>query len=91
MSEDLGERAVNLIGPNEALSTALAHTGPVVILDASARLIVDALRRERLVARHMRHGRDAAAALAWVEHTDEPNARRIAATRPRARAVLRWE
>ncbi len=51
----------------------------------------DALRRERLVARHMRHGRDAAAALAWVEHTDEPNARRIAATRPRARAVLCWE
>lgn len=51
----------------------------------------DTLRRERLVARHMRHGRDAAAAQAWVEHTDEPNARRIAATRPRARAVLRWE
>lgn len=52
--------------------------------------IDDALRRQRLVARHMRHGRDAAAAQAWVEHTDEPNARRIAATRPRARAVLRW-
>ena len=49
----------------------------------------DALRRQRLVARHMRHGRDAAAAQAWVEHTDEPNARRIAATRARARAVLR--
>ena len=47
VSEDLGERAVNLVGPNEALSTALAHTGPVVILDASARLIVGALRRER--------------------------------------------
>ncbi len=50
----------------------------------------DTLRRQRLVARHMRHGRNAVAALAWVEHTDEPNARRIAATRARARAVLRW-
>lgn len=49
----------------------------------------DALRRQRLVARHMRHGRDAPAAQAWVEHTDEPNARRIAATRARAQAVLR--
>ncbi len=38
----------------------------------------------------MRFGRDPAAARAWVEHTDEPNARRIAATRTRARAALRW-
>lgn len=50
----------------------------------------DTLRRQRLIERHVRFGRDPAAARAWVEHTDEPNARRIAATRPRARAALRW-
>ena len=50
----------------------------------------DALRRRRLVERHMRFGRDAAAARAWVEATDEPNARLVAATRSRARAVLPW-
>jgi len=50
----------------------------------------DALRRQRLIERHMRFGRDPEAARAWVEHTDEPNARRVAATRSRARAVLRW-
>ncbi|TJZ79193.1 nucleoside/nucleotide kinase family protein [Chitiniphilus eburneus] len=50
----------------------------------------DDLRRERLVERHMRFGRDAAAAADWVAHTDEPNARRIAATRGRADVVFRW-
>lgn len=51
----------------------------------------DGLRRQRLVERHMRFGRSAQAAAAWVEQTDEPNARRIAATRVRAAAVLRWD
>lgn len=50
----------------------------------------DALRRRRLTERHLRFGRDLAAACAWVEQTDEPNARRIAGTRQRARATLRW-
>lgn len=50
----------------------------------------DDLRRERLVQRHVRFGRSAEAARAWVETTDEPNARRIAATRARAQWVLRW-
>jgi pantothenate kinase len=50
----------------------------------------DDLRRERLVRRHVRFGRSAEAARAWVETTDEPNARRIAATRARAQWVLRW-
>lgn len=50
----------------------------------------DELRRQRLVERHMRFGRSAQAAAAWVEQTDEPNARRIAATRPRAAAVFQW-
>ena len=42
------------------------------------------LRLERLAARHERHGRTRAAAKAWVEHTDEPNARLVEATRDRA-------
>ncbi|WP_127996047.1 nucleoside/nucleotide kinase family protein [Piscinibacter defluvii] len=49
----------------------------------------DALRRQRLVARHMRFGRSEDEARDWVETTDEPNARRIAATKPRATCVVR--
>ena len=48
----------------------------------------DALRRDRLVRRHERFGRSAEAARAWVDGTDEPNARRIAATRGRADRVV---
>ena len=51
----------------------------------------DVLRRQRLQQRHMRFGRSAEAALAWVEHTDEPNARLIAATRQRAHRVWRLD
>ena len=43
-----------------------------------------ALRLERLIARHERHGRTRTAAEAWVAQTDEPNARLIEATRDRA-------
>ncbi len=49
----------------------------------------DALRRERLLARHMRFGRSREDALAWIAQTDEPNAEMIAATRDRADRVLR--
>jgi pantothenate kinase len=48
----------------------------------------DALRRERLVQRHMAFGRSPAAARDWMEHTDEPNARQVAASRHRADAVI---
>jgi pantothenate kinase len=48
----------------------------------------DALRRSRLVERHMRFGRDLAAATAWVESTDEPNARLIANGKARADMVV---
>jgi len=51
----------------------------------------DVLRRERLVRRHEQFGRSRAEALAWVEQTDEPNARRIAATRGRAQHVVRLD
>jgi pantothenate kinase len=39
-----------------------------------------ALRLQRLVARHMQFGRSQAAAEAWVQSTDEPNARLIEST-----------
>lgn len=48
----------------------------------------EALRTERLLRRHQQFGRSREAALAWVAQTDEPNARRIAATRHRAHHVL---
>ena len=48
-----------------------------------------AVRRARLVARHVAHGRDPEAARRWVEATDEPNARRVEATRGRANLVVR--
>ncbi|URX61859.1 nucleoside/nucleotide kinase family protein [Luteibacter anthropi] len=40
----------------------------------------DDQRKAQLLERHMRYGRSREAALAWIEHTDEPNARRIQAT-----------
>lgn len=51
----------------------------------------DTLRQSRLITRHREFGRSATAARDWVEQTDEPNARLIAAHRGRARWTLRWE
>ncbi len=64
--------------------------GPVAgLLDACWYLdLPDAVRVPRLVARHVAHGRSPEAALEWVMRSDEANARRIAATRPRADWVL---
>jgi pantothenate kinase len=53
--------------------------------------IAPALRRERLLARHVQFGRNAAAAEEWMRSTDEPNAQRIEATKHRARAIVRWD
>ncbi|QNN52417.1 nucleoside/nucleotide kinase family protein [Nocardioides mesophilus] len=50
--------------------------------------VADRLRRERLIARHVRFGKDPAAAAAWVEAVDEPNARLVAAGRTRADRVV---
>ena len=49
----------------------------------------DRLRLERQLRRHQQFGRSLEAAQAWVAQTDEPNARRIAATRGRAHHILR--
>lgn len=51
----------------------------------------DTQRRAQLVRRHEHFGRSRADALAWVEHTDEPNARKIAASRGKATTAFRWD
>jgi pantothenate kinase len=51
----------------------------------------DGLRRQRLLRRHVAHGRSLEAARQWVERTDEPNARLIEATRARATWQLHWD
>jgi pantothenate kinase len=45
-------------------------------------------RLRRLVDRHIRFGKDEAAAIAWATGTDERNAARIAATRDRADLIV---
>jgi pantothenate kinase len=58
-------------------------------LDAVWYVDIDpALRRERLVARHMRFGRSAEEARRWVAQTDEPNALLVEAGRAGADLVL---
>ena len=49
----------------------------------------DALRVRRLVDRHVRYGRDRAAAERWVRESDEANARLVASGRARADLVVR--
>ncbi len=46
--------------------------------------IDDEIRRQRLIARHIAHGRTPTAAASWVESVDEPNAQLILATRSTA-------
>ncbi|MCX4807945.1 nucleoside/nucleotide kinase family protein [Streptomyces sp. NBC_01214] len=46
------------------------------------------LRLERLIGRHVRHGKDPAHARAWVARSDEHNARLVALGRHRADLVL---
>ena len=49
------------------------------------------LRVDRLTQRHQQFGRSAQDAADWVQHTDEPNARRIEAAKVKADVVFRWE
>lgn len=49
------------------------------------------LRTSRLVGRHKQFGRTHEQAVAWVNDTDEPNARLIESTKRRATRVFRWE
>jgi pantothenate kinase len=52
--------------------------------------VPDAVRTERLIARHMQFGRHREAAQAWVANTDEPNARRIVQDKARADLLFSW-
>jgi pantothenate kinase len=53
---------------------------------------VDAdLRRARLIARHEQFGKAPRDALSWVANVDEPNARRVAATRFKANHFVEQE
>jgi pantothenate kinase len=49
----------------------------------------DAVRRERLIARHVAFGKTRAAAEEWVARSDDPNAALVAATAHRADEILR--
>ena len=53
--------------------------------------IDDRLRVDRLTRRHQAFGRSAQEAVDWIDATDEPNARLIASSRPRAKFFFRWE
>jgi len=53
--------------------------------------VPDEVRIHRLTRRHVQFGRSAQDAAAWVENTDEPNARLIEASRARASFVFRWD
>jgi pantothenate kinase len=58
-------------------------------LDAVWHLVTDeALRLERLVARHVEFGKSPEEAAAWVARVDEPNARLIAAAAERADTLV---
>ncbi|WP_018150093.1 nucleoside/nucleotide kinase family protein [Leeia oryzae] len=62
------------------------------LLDDTWYIEVDAnTRLERLINRHMQFGRTRQAAEAWVEATDEPNARMIEATKVLAGYVLHMD
>ncbi|MDT0266468.1 nucleoside/nucleotide kinase family protein [Streptomyces sp. DSM 44915] len=50
--------------------------------------VPEAERDARLLARHRRHGRSAAAARAWVDANDVPNARLVEGTRGRCDRVV---
>lgn len=49
----------------------------------------DAVRRERLIARHVAFGKTRAQAEEWVTRSDDPNAALVAATASRADDILR--
>jgi pantothenate kinase len=48
----------------------------------------ECVRVARLIARHVRFGKSPTEAAAWVRRSDEPNARRVAATESRADLVI---
>jgi len=70
----------------------LLSTGPWAavrpILDEAWFLRADATRVDRLIARHVAHGRSPAAAREWVLRSDEANTRLVAASEDQADLVI---
>lgn len=62
---------------------------PELLTETWACVVDDAVRVDRLVGRHMRHGRDHDAARAWAVEVDGVNAARVAATVSRASRTVR--
>jgi pantothenate kinase len=73
-----------LLSDHPALMAARAMFDQVWFLEADAEI-----RRRRLVQRHIRFGKTPAAAVEWVEGSDEVNAGAIRVTRERADLVIR--
>ncbi|MGP9680771.1 nucleoside/nucleotide kinase family protein [Brachybacterium sp. AOP3-A1-3] len=74
---------------NYLLSDDGAFAQVAALLDARWFIEVpDALRHERLIARHEQFGKSPQAAHEWALGPDETNARRVAATRGRADVVV---
>ena len=63
---------------------------PEVVDETWYLAVPQALRIERLLARHMRFGRSRQQGLDWIASTDEPNAVRIAQCQHRADVVVDW-
>ena len=67
----------------------LLWEGIAELLDETWYLELDpAVRRARLLERHVLSGKSPDAAAAWIDHVDEPNARLIAASAARATRTL---
>ena len=78
-----------LVEGNYLLLDAGAWVGVRPLLDACWYIDPpDDVRLERLIARHMAHGRSPQAAREWVFRSDEANARVIATTRDRADLLI---
>lgn len=75
-----GNYLLDATAPWDELRGVLAEVW-VVVVD-------DAVRRERLLARHVTFGKSPGEAAAWVKRVDEPNARRIRARLGEADAVV---
>lgn len=75
---------------NYLLDAEAPWTGlPELLTEIWACVVDEAVRVDRLVGRHMRHGRDHDAARAWAVEVDGVNAARVAATVSRASRTVR--
>lgn len=85
----IAERTVVIVEGNYLLLDDDGWGRVAPLLDLRVHLRLDpAVRRRRLVARHLRFGKALDEALAWSDGPDEANARRIEAASERADAIL---